>query len=460
MKDYIQRYKKWKRPLDILEIPYTEDQFRDNFEDISLTCTTKMKPEFFKDRYFMFMSNEECQKHAEDFKAEMKTKRNSPYDVKHVMKRDNVSKEEAEGIVKKLKETTCGTYDNFIARHGVAEGARRFAEFRDKSMSTEENFIKRYGEQEGRERWKIFMESRDTSSLESFIRRYGEDEGTSRHEKYLERISKALRLEGYIEKHGEEEGKRLYEAACDARRVDLERTIERYGEEDGRARYEAMRRKKSYANSLEWYVERYGEDEGTDKYEYRKMVQSPMFNSLKAEFGYDKAVEKFKEYQGLKSKKEKRDFYKGEDFNANREKSQYQKYSSGSCSRESTLFFLQLEENLGRSIRREGNGGEYKLFDAENFRSFHYDGFDEETGTIIEYHGVAYHPKEGDVGWTNPFGQGYEEIREKDVAKRALAVDKGYDFIVVWSDECNALYRRDRKAAEVAEHILTKENHQ
>jgi very-short-patch-repair endonuclease len=64
-----------------------------------------------------------------------------------------------------------------------------------------------------------------------------------------------------------------------------------------------------------------------------------------------------------------------------------------------------------------------------------YDFTINELKIIIEYNGIAFHPREFDFEWKSAYGKLYEESYNRDLEKLQLAESYGYEVIYVWSDE-------------------------
>lgn len=122
-------------------------------------------------------------------------------------------------------------------------------------------------------------------------------------------------------------------------------------------------------------------------------------------------------------------------------------------SKESIDFFLNLSAKLNRDLRYSKNGGEIRLFDKQTNNLFIYDCYDEYTNTLIEFQGVAFHPKQGDTEWVGAYGQTYSEVFSKDSLKKQFAEKSGYNLITVWSDEVNTKSKIVVKVNEVVEEI-------
>ncbi len=105
-------------------------------------------------------------------------------------------------------------------------------------------------------------------------------------------------------------------------------------------------------------------------------------------------------------------------------------------SKESIRFFLPIITWIQNEF---GNVKYYGVDTSEFFlRSgnsiFFYDFYLPDIKLCVEYHGIAFHPKEGQIDWKSPFGHEYESsfIREQTKAKRLT--DNNIECIIVWSD--------------------------
>lgn len=55
---------------------------------------------------------------------------------------------------------------------------------------------------------------------------------------------------------------------------------------------------------------------------------------------------------------------------------------------------------------------------------------------IIEYHGIKFHPREGQTEWKAIYGDiDYEYKINFDKLKEKYAIEKGFEYIKVFSDE-------------------------
>lgn len=375
-------------------------------------------------------------------------KRHNPYSIEDVIKKYNISYEEANIKIQELKKRTTITLENLVRKHGEEEGRKRFESFKQKSAHTKEKYMEKYGD-EWEEHWNKYLKSK-SCSLEKFIERYGEVDGTKMFEQYQAKKSYSNSLACYIEKYGEAEGSTKYEAVQRKRNAStLSHFVEKFGKEEGLKKYDETNLRKN-TRSLGFYVNKYGEQLGSEKYEESKMKCSPLFLALKKEYGEEFAIVTYSKY------KDKKFDVIGQDLNLilpHKTSIKSKRLSKGPVSKESNIFFKLLEFALERKLTYGKKSDELKLINVDTCRYYCYDCYDEVSNTIIEFHGVTWHPKEGQLEWTNPFGAPYFEKRKKDLCKKELAESKGYKYIVVYSDEVNTVDKRNDKIIQLKEII-------
>ena len=420
-------FKTWRKSLDIAGVEYNESDFYNNIENICVDCLTKLSKDFYTGRYSCIFSEETVDMIYEINKKYLLSNRRNPYDPISVANANNISLAEAEKIVKERKNNTSGSLENFIRRHGEIEGKKRYQEFCKKCIQDQDKYIKKYGELRGRKKYQDYVKSK-SPSLEMNIKRYGEEEGKRKFDEVTKRRTYMSSLEGQIEKYGEAEGKKRYDNSQRKKATTKESLISKYGEEEGKKRYQDICLKKSKSRSLQSFIEKYGEEKGKTLYKKSLMKSSPIYVELRKLYGEETAT---KIYMSGKSKKYK----DARKIVKDRMQSVYIRSSSGPTSKQSTLFFEKLKEYIGIDLIYGGKKQELKLFDKENMKTFFYDAYNKEEKIIIEYHGVAYHPREGDYDWVGPFGHTYAEVRARDEMKKQAALVAGYRYIEVWSDE-------------------------
>lgn len=417
------KYTTWQKYAKILGLPLiTYDEFLKNQDKIQLKIVQVYDRRFFTDRFSFICEKNELDKKIDVFLSDLANKRKQPYDIEWVMTRDGVSRPEAEKIVNALKETTRGTLETFIKRHGPEEGPKRFEEFKNKSMSTIENYKIRYGD-EWEDKWDHYCKTRDSSSIEFLTKKYGDPElAKIAKEQIQKKVSYAISLEGYINKYGDD-GKRLWDEWCKSKSMPIGYYIEKYGEEDGIRRWKEVSSKKAKANTLEWFIEKYGPEEGPRKKYEASLNRQLTFRGLRNLYGYDVAYEMY-------HAKDKTQLLNEHRF----DNPSSRNLSKSKHSKVSISFFTKLQEGLGRNLNF-GRKNELVVFDEVNMATYYYDCYDPHTNTIIEFHGKTFHPREGDINWKNPFGSTYDVVFARDMNRKNYALSNGYGYIVVWDTD-------------------------
>lgn len=79
---------------------------------------------------------------------------------------------------------------------------------------------------------------------------------------------------------------------------------------------------------------------------------------------------------------------------------------------------------------------EYSKWDKDNHRVYFYDFVIPSIKLCVEYNGVMYHPKEGDVNWVGLHsGITYTEKIEYDKQKIKTINDCGFTSLIIWEDD-------------------------
>jgi hypothetical protein len=181
---------------------------------------------------------------------------------------------------------------------------------------------------------------------------------------------------------------------------------------------------------LDKFIDRYGDEEGNIKWTER---QTKWQTTLKS-----KPKEEIEEINRKKSS--------GYDVLSKKyghEKATYiigsRNVKSGRSSKEAFSFFIKLYKKIRKlGIKREDiflgtkKCNEYWI-NSDGF--FRYDFTIKSLKIIIEYHGIAFHPKQGDTSWISPFGKTYDEMTLHEENKIRVAKSKGFSYDIVWSDD-------------------------
>ena len=251
-------------------------------------------------------------------------------------------------------------------------------------------------------------ERQTTFSKKIMIEKHGEDEGSKkveeRNKKWFKTLkenndwgelskSKAITLEKMIVKYGKEKGTEKWNNFIDGctGRYSEQWFIDFYGTEYGYEKYITYKEKLKGRNTLDWFKQKYGEIEGSLHYEsYREKTIVPI----------------------------------------------------GKASIESLEVFLPvfdylIENGFEKNDIYFGVEGSREWFIKNDNDFFLYDFTIKSKKIIIEYHGVAFHPKKHETLWESPFGVSYNEAFKKDTLKKETAEQKGFKLLEVWSDEKN-----------------------
>jgi hypothetical protein len=186
----------------------------------------------------------------------------------------------------------------------------------------------------------------------------------------------------------------------------------RYGEEDGLIRYNKRISNIAYNSSHKYYVDKYGILEGNKLYDIRlKSRIVPISKASKESFYFLKDIYKYLRKNGI----DKSDIYWGVGH--------------------SNEWFINTGSNL-----------------------FFYDFTIPKLNIIIEYHGKMFQPNPEKIldkdNWKCLYsGLSYDIVLKSDMIKEQIAIDKGYEYIKVYSDD-----NLHHKINEIIKKIDTKIN--
>jgi hypothetical protein len=288
------------------------------------------------------------------------------------------------------------TLENMITKYGPTLGKIKYDEIIAirKKTGTKEYYIEKYGIEEGNKRFFDEKVSNTHWRIEYWLKKgYSTDEALSMLNKiFTERPS--FSKEYCISKYGYKRGIKIWE---ERQKLWQESLYKDKSDEEIKIMHN------SRATTLDNYIKKYGEKLGVDKYE--EMIDNRKANN---------AV-----------------------------------YSS----KQATRFFVMLYKKLrkvGIIDSKEpyfaiSGSKERFIMDKENKKIFFYDFCIEKLKIIVEYHGIVFHPRE-DREWKQLFegmAKTKEEAYANDTHKEIIAKNKGYDYLVVWSDS-NIQYELER----------------
>lgn len=78
---------------------------------------------------------------------------------------------------------------------------------------------------------------------------------------------------------------------------------------------------------------------------------------------------------------------------------------------------------------------EYYLITDNKFKLYDFAIVNNEFKIIIEYHGIAFHPRYNQIDFISPYGNTYEDIYFNDDLKKKLAIKNGFDYYCFYEDE-------------------------
>lgn len=120
----------------------------------------------------------------------------------------------------------------------------------------------------------------------------------------------------------------------------------------------------------------------------------------------------------------------------------YRKPGARRHSKEANVFFETMISNCYSETKHlisECISNNEKCIHYETGRYF-YDFCDVENKIIIEYHGIAFHPREGDINFKCVLSkEDYYTRYNQDQHKMKTAIDNGFSFLAIYSDEENKL---------------------
>lgn len=134
------------------------------------------------------------------------TRKRNPYDFKYIMLRDSCNEFEAKETVKKLKNKTSGSLENYIKRYGEINGTKKYNEFCAKSANTKEKYKQKYGVDWEKE-WKKYIKTKDSMSEKFHKEKYG---ATWEKELQKRKDSITTTIPKLQKKHGKDKGLEIF----------------------------------------------------------------------------------------------------------------------------------------------------------------------------------------------------------------------------------------------------------
>jgi hypothetical protein len=292
-----------------------------------------------------------------------------------------------------------------------------------------------------KENWDNLDDYKKSQSRDSnyFRNKYG-DNWEIEYDKYKRSISYSNSLEGYINKYGEIEGERLFKFVSSKKdSMSFNYYLKKNNNDLIKAEYEYNDRLKQVSQSLKACILRYGEEVGVEKH-----IQRINKNSISTKNYWSKLTKEEKRLKHSMSLEACKERYGCEKI-ANLI---YNKWLDkiilpiARASKESLQVFLKLN-NLLDEYGIEYNDvyigyedrNEYYIKDGLNI--YFYDFVIRSKKIIIEYNGIAFHPKLENIDFFKPILTKLSpiELYNKQKYKVELAEKNGFKVLEIWSDD-------------------------
>ena len=146
---------------------------------------------------------------------------------------------------KNVAELRKVTLENFIKKYGEREGKRKWEEYKQKQAYSNSFEYKQQKYGWTKEQYDSYNNTR-ASTKQNFIKRHGVENGTKKWAEYCKRQSYAGVTEEYfVEKYGCAEGSKKFKEVCAQKSNTLDTFIQRYGEIIGKEKWEHLAKQKA-----------------------------------------------------------------------------------------------------------------------------------------------------------------------------------------------------------------------
>lgn len=250
------------------------------------------------------------------------------------------------------------------------------------------------------------------------------------HRGYTEEVSREI-----VSKIQKENSNKFYANATILERKERSTACLEYYEKRGFENPIEERKKRQTTFSMQLCIEKYGEDLGCQIFKER---QKKWRMTIDSKTGEEKR--EFQSRQDSSSMEWARKKTKNEEeakflyiTNLNKKLIGFNR-----SSKESLIILdkiIEYVKTLSTEIKffyGAGESNEYWLHDENNL--YFYDFTIPTFNLIVEYNGIAWHPKDSQTEWKSPFGCTYEMAIAKDKNKLRLANSKGFEVFEFWSD--------------------------
>ena len=337
--------------------------------------------------------------YGEEERKKIIERRGSPWCPKQYAEKHNVTIEEAAAHIKQTLNNKATSLAGFIKRHGQEKGTQKYNEWLSKCRQTPENFEKRYKEQAAA-KWDNHIQNKRKANPRCI--EYWTDKG------YTQVQAKEQVSNFQINNAG----------------VHLQYLLQTYDAKTAHSMYKQINLKKD-ASSFQYFLSKYGD--------------TPL-----AYAKYQAACDK---KDGVSIKSFLRRGFSQEEAQI-LHKQAVLKRIPNSYSQESKIFFEKLLKNFNFKPEQIFSGERERfIYDKLKHKYYMYDLtiITENIKCIIEYHGVAFHPSpsltaEKFEAWKSPYSrESAHTIKLQDEEKKQLAINSGFKYYEVWSDDTEKL---------------------
>lgn len=228
-----------------------------------------------------------------------------------------------------------------------------------------------------------------------------------------------------------------------------EESYDRYIEDQKKAGSLSCKNRKteSYNTRIEFYIAKGLSIENAKKALFERQIKNGL-NYYISKYGLKKGTEKYKiriEKYGEKIKNLRKKY-------PNRWKISGKRYSDSS-KRFFDSILSEIEHLQDFTIYYADN--EYFIYDYNNKKIYFYDFYIKELNFIIEYHGLAWHPKTRiQEGWLHPYTKDTSDLcYDYDKYKENLAKNNNIDILTIFEDEI--IYKKQDILNELRKRINT-----
>lgn len=279
-----------------------------------------------------------------------------------------------------------------------------------------------------RENWDNDDEYKKSQSrdIDYFKKKY-EDDWEIKYTEYTNKISKSNSLEGYIDRYGDKEGLEIFKIVNSKKdSMSFNYFLSKNNNDYSKSYFEYNNRLKSVSNNLQSFIYRHGLKDGKSKYFDMNEKRSKSIKKNISLLTEEERVNKYAitlERLGV------------DKYNLWKEKVLV---PITRASKESSVLFKKIMQEIDYVDIYVGIDDSKEYFIRDEFNKiFFYDFVIKSKKIIIEYNGIAFHPKFENLDIFKPIYTKLTpfEIYNKQEYKKKLAIRNGFRILEVWSDD-------------------------